>query len=278
MPDGEMYDFFQNEVAFLSPARYLLIDHSRLTTLSLAKTQTHMASAAIGRVYLIPTFIDEANLQTIPAYVLDAIKECQVFFVENERSARRYLKQLWKEMVIDSYEWHTIHKAEPEVKDSFKKLLQRGMTIGIISEAGCPGVADPGQLLVETAHQMNAAVKPLVGPSSILLALMASGMNGQRFQFVGYLPIDTGERIKVLKELENESLKKQCTQIFIETPYRNNQLTEIICKTLTPSTKLCIAADITAEGEMIQTKTITDWKKNMPDIHKHPAIFLLYAS
>jgi 16S rRNA (cytidine1402-2'-O)-methyltransferase len=237
-----------------------------------------MASAAIGRVYLIPTFLDETNVQTIPAYVLDAVKECQVFFVENERSARRYLKQLWKEMVIDNYEWHTIHKAEQEVKDSFKKLLQRGMTIGIISEAGCPGIADPGQLLVETAHQMNASVKPFVGPSSILLALMASGMNGQRFQFVGYLPIDTGERIKVLKELENESLKKQCTQIFIETPYRNNQLTETICKTLNPSTKLCIAADITAESEMIQTKPIADWKKNMPDIHKHPAIFLLYAS
>jgi 16S rRNA (cytidine1402-2'-O)-methyltransferase len=162
-----------------------------------------MASAAIGRVYLIPTFLDEENLQTIPAYVLDAVKECHVFFVENERSARRYLKQLWKEMVIDNYEWHTIHKAEQEVRESFKKLLQRGMTIGIISEAGCPGIADPGQLLVETAHQMNAAVKPLAGPSSILLALMASGMNGQRFQFVGYLPIDTTERIKTLIETIN---------------------------------------------------------------------------
>ncbi len=236
-----------------------------------------MASAAIGQVFLIPSFIDEENLQTIPPYVLDAVKECQAFFVENERSARRYLKQLWKEMVIDNYEWHSIHKAEPEVKEGFKKLLQRGMNIGIISEAGCPGVADPGQLLVETAHQLYATVKPFVGPSSILLALMASGMNGQCFQFVGYLPIDNVDRIKRLKELENESQKKKCTQIFIETPYRNNQLTETICKTLHPSTRLCIAADLTASNEMIKTKTIEDWKKNIPDIHKHPAIFLLYA-
>jgi 16S rRNA (cytidine1402-2'-O)-methyltransferase len=237
-----------------------------------------MASAAIGQVYLIPTFLDEENLQTIPSYVSDAVKECNAFFIENERSARRYLKQLWKEMIIDNYEWHTIHKAEQEVKDIFKKLLQRGMTIGILSEAGCPGVADPGQVLAETAHQMNATVKPFAGPSSILLALMASGMNGQRFQFVGYLPIDTGERIKVLKELENESLKKKCTQIFIETPYRNNQLTEVICKTLNPATRLCIAADLTGNNEFIKTKTIADWKINMPDIHKRPAIFLLYSA
>jgi 16S rRNA (cytidine1402-2'-O)-methyltransferase len=236
-----------------------------------------MASAAIGRVYLIPTFIDEENLQTIPAYILDAVKECNCFFAENQRSARRYLKQLWKEMVIDNYQWHTIHKAEAEVKDAFKKLLQRGVTIGIISEAGCPGVADPGQLLVEAAHEMGATVKPFVGPSSILLALMASGMNGQSFQFVGYLPIDTAERIKSLIDLESESAKKNCTQIFIETPYRNNQLTESICKTLKPSTRLCIAADITGSNEYIKTKTIAEWKNKLPDIHKRPAIFLLQA-
>jgi 16S rRNA (cytidine1402-2'-O)-methyltransferase len=236
-----------------------------------------MASAALGKVYLIPTFIDEENLQTIPAYITDAVKECNAFFVENERTARRYLKQLWKEMVIDNYEWHTIHKAEAEVKETFKKLLQRGMTIGIISEAGCPGVADPGQILVETAHGIGAVIKPFAGPSSVLLALMASGMNGQCFKFSGYLPIDNAERIKVLKELENESAKKQCTQIFIETPYRNNQLTETICKTLSPSARLCIAADITGSNEFIKTKTIADWKNKLPDIHKRPAIFLLYA-
>ena len=155
----------------------------------------------MATVYLLPSLLAEDGLNAIPLYITDAIKDCQVFFVENERTTRRYFKQLWKEMVIDSYEWHTIHKAEEQVKEAFKKSLQRGMTIGIISEAGCPGVADPGQLLVETAQAMGASVKPLVGPSAILLALMASGMNGQCFQFTGYLPIDAAERIKTLKEL-----------------------------------------------------------------------------
>jgi len=238
-----------------------------------------MASAALGQVYLIPSFLDENSLQTIPAYVADGIKECQAFFVENERSARRYFKQLWKDMVIDNYEWHVMDKQADtaQLSATLKKLLQRGMTIGIVSEAGCPGIADPGQLLVETAHRLGAAVKPFVGPSSILLALMASGMNGQCFQFTGYLPIDNAARMKVLKDLENESSKKKCTQVFIETPYRNNQLVETITKTCHPHTRLCIAVDITGPGELIQTKTVDDWKKNMPDIHKRPAIFCLLA-
>lgn len=236
-----------------------------------------MASAAIGQVLLIPTFLDEENLQVLPAYLLDAVKSCQVFFVENERTARRYLKQLWKEMVIDNYEWHTIHKAEDELRDRFRKLLQRGMTIGILSEAGCPGVADPGQLLVAVAQNMGAVVKPLVGPNSILLALMASGMNGQQFRFNGYLPIDSNERIKSLKEMEAESLRTKVTQIFIETPYRNNQILETILKNCMPLTRLCIAVDITGSAEAILTKSIDDWKKNIPDINKRPAIFLLYA-
>jgi 16S rRNA (cytidine1402-2'-O)-methyltransferase len=238
-----------------------------------------MASAALGQVYLIPSFLDEQTLQTIPPYVVDGIKECRAFFVENERSTRRYFKQLWKEMVIDDYEWHVMDKQADMalLSASFQKLLQRGMTIGIISEAGCPGIADPGQSLVEAAHRMGAAVKPFVGPSSILLALMASGMNGQCFQFTGYLPIDNAARIKALKDLENESAKKQCTQIFIETPYRNNQLIETIGKTCQPNTRLCIAVDITGPGELIKTKTIADWKKSLPDIHKRPAIFCLLA-
>ncbi|MDH7463302.1 SAM-dependent methyltransferase [Chitinophagaceae bacterium 26-R-25] len=234
-----------------------------------------MASLAIGKVYLIPTYLDEENVAVIPAYILDAVKECRVFFVENERTARRYLKMLWKEMIIDNYEWHTIHKAEDEVKDKFRKAIQSGATIGIISEAGCPGVADPGQILVGVAHEMFAEVKPFVGPSSILLALMASGMNGQLFQFNGYLPIDNGARIKALKDLEADSIKRQCTQIFIETPYRNNQLIETILKTCKSSTKLCIAVDITGKNESIQTKSIAAWQKNKPDIHKRPAIFLI---
>lgn len=236
-----------------------------------------MASEALGQVYLIPAYLDEDNPDVLPAYILHAVRDCQAFFVENERTARRYLKHIWKDMVIDTFEWYTLHKAEEEVKDSFKKLLQRGMNIGIISEAGCPGIADPGQLLVSSAHSIGAVVKPLVGPNSILLALMASGMNGQRFQFCGYLPIDIGGRVNMLKELEAESFRKKCTQIFIETPYRNNQLLETILKTCNPLTSLCIAVDITATAESIHTKRISEWKKNKPDIHKRPAIFMLYA-
>jgi len=228
-------------------------------------------------VYLIPTVLDEKGLHTIPAYVLDAVKECAVFFVENERTARRYLKQLWREMVIDDYEWFTIHKAEAAVTSQFRQKLKEGKTIGIISEAGCPGVADPGQLLAAVAQEMHATVRPLVGPSSLLLALMASGLNGQQFQFVGYLPIDAIQRIKSIKALEAESQKKNCTQLFIETPYRNNQLIETLLKQCLPGTRLCMAADITGEQEWIKTKTIAEWRKETTDIHKRPAIFLLLA-
>ncbi len=230
-----------------------------------------------GIVYLIPSLLDENGMDSIPAYIIEAVKNCQVFFVENERTSRRYLKQLWREIVIDNYEWFTIHKAENDVGDIFKEKLNAGKNVGIISEAGCPGIADPGQLLVATAQEMDVEIKPLIGPSSILLALMASGMNGQQFQFVGYLPIDNQQKIKVIKELESESQKKNCTQIFIETPYRNNQLIEVLLKTCKSSTKLCIAVNLTGQEEWIKTKTIADWKKENVNIHKRPAIFLLLA-
>ncbi len=233
--------------------------------------------ATNGNVYLIPTLLDESAVHVIPAYVIDAIKECHVFFAENERSARRFLKTVWKDMVIDDYEWLTIHKAEEEIKNEFRKKLKEGKTLGILSEAGCPGIADPGQILVSVAQQENATVRPLVGPSSILLALMASGMNGQQFQFTGYLPIDQSERIKRIRELETDSQKKNCTQIFIETPYRNNQLIETLLKTCKEKTRLCIAADITSANEIIQTKSIAEWRIKMPDLHKRPAIFLLIS-
>jgi 16S rRNA (cytidine1402-2'-O)-methyltransferase len=230
-----------------------------------------------AKVFLIPSMIDETATQTIPAYVLQAVKKCEVFFVENERSARRYLKSLDKEINIDQYEWFTIHKSEETVAGSFREKIKEGKTIGIISEAGCPGVADPGQLLVQVAQDMNVSVSPLVGPSSILLALMASGMNGQQFQFVGYLPIDQGERQKKILDLENESKRKNTTQLFIETPYRNNQLLETILKTCKPATSLCIAVNITSEEESIQTKSIAQWKERIPDLKKKPALFLLLA-
>lgn len=228
-------------------------------------------------VYLVPCVLDELATQTIPLYILDAVKNCKVIFAENERTARRFLKSICKEIIIDDYEWFTIHKAEEEQINHFKQKIKEDKNIAIISEAGCPGIADPGQILVEVAHQQGAVVKPLVGPSSILLALMASGMNGQQFNFVGYLPIDNHERIKALKELETNSEKKRSTQIFIETPYRNNQLLETIFKTCKPSTKICIAAELTGVNEFVQTKTISDWKKEKTDFHKKPVIFLLQA-
>ena len=233
-----------------------------------------------GKVYLIPTVLhdDEKALEALPFYILDAIKNCSVFFVENEKTARRFFKRLWKEMVIDNYEWHAIHKAEDAVKTKFIQLLKDGKNIGIVSEAGCLGIADPGQILVEAAQQMNATVHPLVGPSSILLALMASGMNGQCFQFVGYLPIESSARKKTIKELEEYSYKKNCTQIFIETPYRNNQLINDVLNMCKAETKFCIAVDITASTENIKTKTIKEWKQEVPELNKRLAIFLLLAN
>jgi 16S rRNA (cytidine1402-2'-O)-methyltransferase len=229
----------------------------------------------MSTVYLIPSLLAEEGLDAIPTYIVEAIKNCQIFFVENERTTRRYFKQIWKEMVIDEYEWHVISE---KTTDIFKEKIKEGKNIGIVSEAGCPGVADPGQALISIAQEMNVVIKPLVGPNSILLALMASGMNGQQFQFVGYLPIDNNQRVKSIKDLEIESAKKKCTQVFIETPYRNNQLIEALLKNATNSTKLCIAVDITGKDEWIKTKTIAEWQKNKPDIHKRPTIFLLYTN
>ncbi len=233
-------------------------------------------------VYLIPSQLDETGFAAVPAYITEAVKQCQVLFAENERTARRFLKHLWKvylpgqEIVIDNFEW-VIMTEEPVIAGIFKQRLKESKIIGIISEAGCPGIADPGQQLVAIAHEMDAVIKPLVGPGSILLALMASGMNGQQFQFTGYLPVKEPERTKAIKELEAESAKKKCTQIFIETPYRNNQLMDALLTTCRPSTKLCIAANLTGEKEFIKTNTIAGWKKHRPDLHRQPAVFLLLA-
>ncbi|HMZ46010.1 MAG TPA: SAM-dependent methyltransferase [Chitinophagaceae bacterium] len=231
----------------------------------------------LGTVYLIPTVLFEDELHCIPDYVVDTIKNCEIFFTENEKTTRRFFKKLWKEMVIDNYQWHTIHKTEQAVVTTFLQHLKDGKNVGIVSEAGCPGIADPGQILVEAAQQINAIIKPLVGPSSILLALMASGMNGQCFKFNGYLPIDAMERKKKIKALEMESLQQNCTQIFIETPYRNNQLINDVLSICNKQTKFCIAVNITSAAEKISTKSIESWKKNIPDIHKQPAIYLLNA-
>jgi 16S rRNA (cytidine1402-2'-O)-methyltransferase len=226
-------------------------------------------------VYLIPTFLDEDGLNVLPHYILDTVKLAEVFFVENERTARRYLKKIWREMDIDSYQWFTIHKSEDLVKQEFLRQIKLGKNIAILSEAGCPGIADPGQILVAVAQEAGIQVKPLVGPNSILLALMASGMNGQHFQFHGYLPIENGERTKRLKELEAVSGKEGSAQIFIETPYRNNVLLDSILKVCAHATRLCIAVNLTGKSESVQTRTIEVWKNKVPDINKQPAIFIL---
>lgn len=232
-------------------------------------------------VYLIPSLLAEEGVAAVPVAVTDAILSCQVFFAENERTTRRFFKTLWKhylpgkDIVIDDYKWFTIGK---DTMNSFRQLIKEGKTIGIVSEAGCPGVADPGQALVEIAQQLGALVKPLSGPSSILLALMASGMSGQQFRFHGYLPIDPQQRSKAIREMESESARKQCTEIFIETPYRNNQLLEALLKHCQPQTRLCIAVEITGAKESIQTREISYWKNNLPDLHKKPVIFCLSAN
>ncbi len=232
---------------------------------------------AIATVYLIPAPIDEDSLQALPAYILDAVESCQAFYTEEERTARRFFKKLKKEIVIDNYRWYNMRAADPEMISFFKDDLRSGHTVGIISEAGCPGIADPGQVLVAIAQQAGAIVKPLVGPSSILLALMASGMNGQEFRFRGYLPIDAQERAKAIQKIEGESAKENCTQIFIETPYRNNQMMESLLKNCKDETRICVAVDLTSTEEWVKTMTVKEWKSHIRDLHKRPGIFLLHA-
>lgn len=230
-----------------------------------------------GNVYLVPTVLSADALFSIPDYVTAIVQRLSVFYVENERTARRYLKSLDRNIVIDNLQLLPMNENQAPDLVLAKKLLLEGKDIGILSEAGCPAIADPGHLIVKLAHTINARVIPMIGPNSMLLALMASGMNGQNFQFVGYLPVKSPERTKMIRDLEQESERKRQTQLFIETPYRNNQLLKDILDNCKDYTQLCIAADITAPTEYIKTKTVKEWKKQLPDLHKRPAIFLLYA-
>jgi 16S rRNA (cytidine1402-2'-O)-methyltransferase len=230
---------------------------------------------ALGKVLLLPMLLHEEGWEAIPKDIDQWIKSCDVFFVENEKTTRRYFKKIWKEMVIDNYQWFTIHQVEEAQINNFIQILKSGKTIGIVSEAGCAGIADPGQLLVNAAQQLGATVKPYMGPSSILLSLMASGFNGQGFTFNGYLPIDATERKKKIQQLEQIVTSNGIAQLFIETPYRNNQLLEAIIQSCHPTTQLCIGVDITGPTETIKTATIQYWKNNKPELHKKLAIFIL---
>jgi len=230
-----------------------------------------------GKLYLIPTTLGESRIENvIPAFVVDIINQTNHYIVEDVKTARRYLIKAGIKTKIDDLTFFTLNKHSlPQEYESYLKPISEGFHVGIISEAGAPGVADPGADIVKIAHEKNIEVVPLVGPSSILLSVMASGLNGQNFAFNGYLPIQKPDRIKTLKELEKRSYIEKQTQLFIETPYRNNHLIEDILATCQPETMLCIAADITLETEFIKTKPIKEWKKQVPDLNKRPAIFLL---
>lgn len=230
-----------------------------------------------GKLYLIPVTLGDSPIdQVIPAFNNQIINEIDVYIVENIKTARRFLKKAGLVKAIDDLTFHELNKRTHESEyATFLKEIENGKNIGILSEAGCPGVADPGAEIVNIAQQKNIKVIPLVGPSSILLALMASGFNGQSFCFNGYLPKEQKERVRKLKDLERAAKSKQQTQLFIETPYRNNHVFEDILKNCFESTKLCIAVDITLPTEQITTKTVADWKKTKIDLHKRPCLFLI---
>lgn len=229
-------------------------------------------------LYLLPVTLGDTVIDAVlPAYNGEVIRAIRHFIVEDVRSARRFLKKVDREIDIDALTFYPLNKhTSPEAISGYLKPLLAGESMGVISEAGCPAVADPGADVVAIAQRKNLKVVPLVGPSSIILSVMASGFNGQSFAFHGYLPIEPAERAKRLKQLEQRIYNEQQTQLFIETPYRNNKMVEDILHNCRPQTRLCIAANITCEGEYIRTKTVKEWQGHTPDLSKIPCIFLLY--
>jgi len=231
----------------------------------------------IGKLYLIPTTLgDTEPLEVMPLSVKKVIEEVDSFIVENEKTARRFIKKIAPKKAQDSLTMMSLDKYAEEIETrTYLDACKDGLNIGLLSEAGVPAVADPGATIVKLAHEKGIQVVPLVGPSSIIMALMSSGMNGQNFAFNGYLPIDKGERKKAIKDLEKLSKDKNQSQIFIETPYRNEKMFADLKAALTPTTNLCIAANITLPSEFIKTLAIKDWKHQQPDLHKKPAIFII---
>lgn len=229
-------------------------------------------------LYLLPVTLGNTSIDSVlPSYNKEIISGICHFIVEDMRSARRFLKKVNREIDIDSLTFYPLNKhTSQEDISGYLRPLENGVSMGIISEAGCPAVADPGADIVAIAQRKNLKIIPLVGPSSIILSVMASGFNGQSFAFHGYLPIESIERIKRIKQLEQRIYSENQTQLFIETPYRNNKMAEDIIRNCRPQTKLCIAANITCEGEYIRTKTIKEWQGSIPDLSKIPCIFLIY--
>lgn len=230
-------------------------------------------------LYLIPCLLGETSVElVIPPQNITLVRQLKFFIVENIRSARRFLKKCDPSIDIDTLTFFELNKhTDRNQIASYLLPMKSGESIGVISEAGCPAIADPGADVVAIAQQEGYKIVPLVGPSSILMALMGSGFNGQSFAFYGYLPIDTDERIKKLKQLEARSFNEDQTQIFIETPYRNLKLAEDILQHCKPMTKLCIANNISCEDESIVTKSVKAWKGKLPEMHKKPTVFLIYA-
>ncbi len=234
----------------------------------------------LGVLYMIPVSLGDDNLgKVLPAEVMQLVQNLEYFVVENEKSARRFLSTIKTKKPVRELNFQLLNEHTDD-KDLPKLIapLLAGYDIGMLSEAGCPGIADPGAALAAIAHRKGARVTPLVGPSSILLGLMASGFNGQQFTFLGYLPSDKSARISKLKDIERQSERLNQTQIFIETPYRNQHMLEDILSNCNPTTRLCIAKNVSLVTELVISKTIAEWKKSeLPDLHKQPTVFLLLA-
>jgi 16S rRNA (cytidine1402-2'-O)-methyltransferase len=236
-------------------------------------------NSSFGKLYLIPTTLgDSAPLEVLPISIKRAVENIDNYIAENEKTARRFIKNISPNKSQPDLHFDVLNKfTEPSEVPNYLNPCLNGQDVGLLSEAGCPAIADPGANVVRIAHDKKIQVIPLVGPSSILLAMMASGMNGQNFAFNGYLPIDNTERRSTLKKFERLSKESGQAQIFIETPYRNDKLLAELTKTLQPSTQLCIAADISLQTETIYTKSVSEWQKITLDLHKRPAIFIIQA-
>ena len=235
--------------------------------------------AQLGKLYLIPTTLGETEnpFDVLPQTIKRSIELLDYYIVENEKTARKFIKSICPEKVQASLHLSSLNKHTQDAE--YKKMIQdcvEGKNVGLMSEAGCPGVADPGAVIVKLAHEKGVQVIPLVGPSSILLAIMASGMNGQSFAFNGYIPIDAAEKKLAIKTLEKLSISKNQSQLFIETPYRNNKMLEDILSSLHPETYLCVACDITLPTEYIKTMRVVNWKKTKIDLHNRPTIFIIH--
>ena len=230
-----------------------------------------------GRLFLIPVTLGEISpLEVLPLSVKKVVEMVDHYIVENEKTARKFIKSICPAKAQPSLHFSTINKfTETSELPAFLQACLEGKNMGLMSEAGVPGIADPGADVIAIAHEKGIRVQPLVGPSSILMAMMSSGLNGQNFAFNGYLPIDKQERRKKIKELESSSIKNQQSQSFIETPYRNNKMLEELLLSLSGNTKVCIACDISLPTEFIKTLTADLWKKQIPELHKRPAIFII---